>query len=182
MSLRVLDIVVNSILGRPAATAGVHSDLQSLIDDTVASSDDRGLICLGASYRIVALINHIVDTMYDKKEITIPAVEEHLQRLGQWSQELPDFLKTSPLPDQVQVSGVKDKGAIGRVHVSCLYYFAVTIVTRPILVATLAQQPASGLVHTQLASACLDAAMFTIQTCSGAQKHNLLLSNMCILK
>ncbi|KAI6781173.1 GAL4 [Emericellopsis cladophorae] len=182
MSLRVLDIVVNSILGRPAATAGVHSDLQSLIDSTVASSDDRGLICLGASYRIVALINNIVDTMYDKKEITVPAVEEHLRQLGQWSQDLPDFLRTSPQPDQVQAPGVKDKGAIGRVHVSCLYYFAVTIVTRPILVATLAQQPASGLVHTQLASACLDAAMFTIQTCSGAQKHNLLLANMCILK
>ena len=180
MSLRVLDIVVNSILGRPAATAGIHSDLQPLIDDVVATSQDRGLICLGASYRLVAIIDSIVDRMYDKKEITVPAVEEHLQQLQRWSQDLPEFLRTPPSTASGDAS--VEKGAIGRVHVSCLYYFAVTLVTRPILVSTLTQQPASGLVHSQLATACLDAAMFIIQTCSGARKINLLQANMCILK
>lgn len=181
MSLRVLDIVVNSILGRPAATAGIHSDLQPLIDDVLSTSQDRGLVCLGASYKLVAMINSIVDRMYDKKEISVPAVEEHLQQLQRWSRDLPEFLRTPP-SSTASGSSSAGKGAIGRVHVSCLYYFAVTLVTRPILVSTLTQQPASGLVHAQLATACLDAAMFIIQTCSGARKINLLQANMCILK
>lgn len=180
MSLRVLDIVVNSLLGRPAATAGVYCDMQPLIDEVLASSQDRGLACLGASYRIVALINNIVDKMYDKKEITIQAIEDHLQELERWSQSLPDFLRTAPSEDQAAMS--REKGAIGRVHVSCLYYFAVTLVTRPILVSSLTQQPANGLVHSQLATACLDAAMFIVQTCAGAQKHGIFQANMCILK
>ena len=180
MSLRVLDIVVNSLLGRPAATAGIHSDVEALIDDFLASSQDKGLVCLGASYRIVAIISSIVDRMYDRKEITIPAVEDHLQQLDRWSQSLPEFLRTPPAND---ASGVETgKGPIGRVHVSVLYYFAVTLVTRPILVSTLTQQRASGLVHSQLASACLDAAMFIVQTCSGALKVDILQANMCILK
>jgi hypothetical protein len=180
MSLRVLDIVVNSILGRPAATAAIHCDLQPLIDNVLATSQDRGLICLGASYRLVALINKIIDKMYDRKEITVPAVEEHLQQLERWSQGLPELLRAPPsTPGGTDASA--EKGAIGSVHVSCLYYFAVTLVTRPILVSTLTQQSASNLVHTQLATACLDAAMFIVQTCTGAQTLNLIQANMCIL-
>lgn len=180
--MRVLDIVVNSILGRPAATSGIHSDIQPLIDDVLAKSQsqDQGLICLGASYRLVTMINTIIEKIYDKKEIAVPVVEEHLQRLELWSQSLPDFLRTPPST----TASSADKGAIGRVHVSCLYYFAVTLVTRPILVSTLTQQAASGtsLVHSQLATACLDAAMFIVQTCLGARKMNLIQANMCILK
>lgn len=180
MSVRVLDIVVNSLLGRPAATAGVYCDMQPLIDEVLLASTDRGLACLGASYRIVAIINTIVDRMYDKKEINIPAIENHLQELERWSQNLPDFLRTAPAADHANTT--PEKGSIGRVHVSCLYYFAVTLVTRPILVSSLTQQTVNGLVHSQLATACLDAAMFIVQTCAGAQKHGILQANMCILK
>lgn len=180
MSLRVLDIVVNSILGRPAATAGMHADVQNLIDEVLATSQDRGLICLGASYGIVSLLNNIVDKLYDRKEVTIHAIEEHLQQLDQWSQSLPEFLRTPPSTSDSAASA--DKTAIGRVHVSCIYYFTVILVTRPILVSALTHPAASGLLHSQLASACLDAAMFIVQTCSGARELNLLQANMCILK
>lgn len=180
MSLRVLDIVVNSILGRPAATAGMHPDVQGLIDDAVANSHDRGIICLGASYGAVTLINTIVDKLYGRKEITISAAEEYLQELDRWSQSLPDFLRTPPSTAEADVSA--DKGAIGRVHVSCIYYFAVTLVTRPILVSVLTHPSSGNMVHSQLASACLDAAMFIVQTCSGARELKLLQANMCILK
>ncbi|KAF4121919.1 GAL4 [Geosmithia morbida] len=179
MSLRVLDIVVNSILGRPIATAGMHSDLQPLIEDVLSESKDGGFICLGASYGVVSIMNEIVHRIYDRKDVTIGAVEALLRRLNHWREDLPDSLLTAPSSDTESSSG---KESIGRVHVSCIYYFAVTLVTRPILVSTLTQQAASGLVHRQLASACLDAAMFMVQTCTGARDSSLLQANMCILK
>ncbi|VUC37378.1 unnamed protein product [Clonostachys rosea] len=180
MSLRVMDIPISSILGRPPATAGVQSDLQGLVDDVVASSQDRGMICLVASYKMVSLISNIVEKLYDRKEISIPLIEENLQELEKWSQSLPQFLRTSPSQTDLADSDA-EKSAIGRVHVSCLYYFAVTLVTRPILVSTLIQPQMGGMVHSHLASACLDAAIFIVQTCSGARKLGLLKANMATI-
>jgi hypothetical protein len=180
MSLRVLDVVVNSLLGRPAATSGVHSNLQALIDENVALTQDKGMICLVASYKIISLINNIVDEIYDRKQVTIALVKTLLQRLESWSQALPQFLRTAPTSTTSELS--TEKSAIGRVHVSCLYYFALMMATRPILVSTLVQQPGSGLVHSRIASACLDAATFLVKTCLGAKNHNILQANMCILK
>ncbi|CAG9942301.1 unnamed protein product [Clonostachys rosea f. rosea IK726] len=180
MSLRVMDIPISSILGRPPATAGVQSDLQGLVDDVVASSQDRGMICLVASYKMVSLISNIVEKLYDRKEISIPMIEENLQELEKWSQGLPQFLRTSPSQTDLADSDA-EKSAIGRVHVSCLYYFAVTLVTRPILVSTLIQPQIGGMVHSHLASACLDAAIFIVQTCSGARKLGLLKANMATI-
>ncbi|KEY64159.1 hypothetical protein S7711_03452 [Stachybotrys chartarum IBT 7711] len=180
MSLRVLDIFVSSVLGRPAATAGIHSDMQSFINEFVQSAGDEGLICLSASYSLARLLSKAVDTLYDRKDVTIPAIEEQLRELEHWSRGLPEFLRTAPSSENSGSSS--EKGAIGKVHVSCLYYFAVMLVTRPILIFSLTNQLPSGLVHSHLASACLDAASFIVQTCSGARRLKLLQPNMCILQ
>lgn len=184
MSLRTLDVVVNALLGRPAATAGVHSNLNALMEETsVSSPQDRGVTCLVASCNIASLINSIVDKIYDRKQVTITVVEELLQRLENWNQALPEFLRKAPSSAFGSFADPSAaKGAIGKIHVSCLYYLAVTLVTRPILISILVQHSSGSPVHSRLAAACLDAATFLIQICVGARKNNLLQSNMCILK
>jgi hypothetical protein len=92
-------------------------------------------------------------------------------------------------------SPLMKKRTIGNIHVSCLYYFAVTLVTRPFLISTLITRPTNlqsqsmssldaqeDSSHEQLSSACLDAAVYLIQTCMDAYKSDVLLANMCILK
>ncbi|CAH0025284.1 unnamed protein product [Clonostachys rhizophaga] len=183
MSLRVMDIPISSVLGRPPATGGVHSDLKSLIDGIERIDHDSGITCLAASYKIVSLISSIVDRVYDRKEISISLVEEFLQKLKEWGQEVPEFLHTLP-PSSSSVSQgdlPERKGAIGRVHVSCLYYFAVNLVTRPLLISTLTRQQPADAVSSQLASACLEAATLVVQTCNDAHKLNLLKANMSTL-
>ncbi|KAJ6441094.1 Fungal specific transcription factor [Purpureocillium lavendulum] len=185
LSLRIVDMLANSILGRPAATAGLHSDINSIIEDmeSQARGNDDDMRRLIASHQIVCIINGIVDTLYDKKELSIPVVEQLLNEIETWAKGLPDCIRSPSLRGDASTAPNAHKGAIGSIHVSCLYYFAVTLATRPILISTLTAPPASGgLAQSNLASACLDAAVFLSQTCVEARRANLLYGNMCIMK
>jgi len=184
LSLRIVDMLANSILGRPAATAGLHSDINTIIDDMAGQAQgDDDMRRLVASHQIVCIINGIVDTLYDKKELSVPVVEQFLDEIETWAKTLPDCIRGTSLHGDLAPGPNGHKGTIGSIHVSCLYYFAVTLATRPILISTLTAPPASGgLAQSNLASACLDAAVFLSQTCVEARRANLLYGNMCIMK
>ncbi|KAG8406549.1 hypothetical protein J3459_018668 [Metarhizium acridum] len=182
VSLRIVDMLVNAILGRPAATAGLSSDVNTILEHVSQTEQTDEMACLIASHQIVSIINGIVDILYERKEISTSVVENLLNEIGSWSQSLPSCLR-SPAKGRALSGSSYTKGAIGSVHVSCLYYFAVTLVTRPILISTLTAPPASGgLIQSQLASACLDAAVYLIQACMDARKVDILYGNMCIMK
>ncbi|KJZ78207.1 hypothetical protein HIM_02245 [Hirsutella minnesotensis 3608] len=184
ISLRIVDMLANSILGRPAATAGLHSDIHRIINDFSSITQDDDSQRLLASHQIVSIINGVVETLYERKELSTPVVEHLLGEIQAWERALPACLRNASSESERNSSDGTPRGAaIGSIHVSCLYYFAVMLATRPILVATLTAQPASGgLARSQIASACLDAAVFMIQTCTEARDANFLYGNMCILK
>ncbi|KAK1513564.1 hypothetical protein CABS01_06970 [Colletotrichum abscissum] len=72
--------------------------------------------------------------------------------------------------------------AVAKIHVSCLYYFAVTLATRPIFISSLNSQAGNKIHHPPLAAACIEAAVYLAQTCADARKAGLLERSMCILK
>lgn len=134
MSLRVLDIIVNCLLGRPAATAGVYSDVQGLVGQAVASAAeggaDYGMVCLGASYDVAGLMIVTVDRLYDRKEMSIPVVEELLSELERWSRELPEFLRTPPCTT-VSSSGFTVQKLVRRVPLDgCTSRYCITLLSR----------------------------------------------------
>ncbi|KAG8406511.1 hypothetical protein J3459_019226 [Metarhizium acridum] len=150
VSLRIVDMLVNAILGRPAATAGLSSDVNTILEHVSQTEQTDEMACL------IALAPDCVNYQCCLR---------------------------SPAKGRALSGSSYTKGAIGSVHVSCLYYFAVTLVTRPILISTLTAPPASGgLIQSQLASACLDAAVYLIQACMDARKVDILYGNMCIMK
>ncbi|CAI7665964.1 unnamed protein product [Penicillium glandicola] len=84
-------------------------------------------------------------------------------------------------------------------HVACSYHFAVILVTRPFLISALSvrlarlhhslsagdpseEVPEEDQAHSRLAAACIDSAVYMLQTCLEVHKSGLLLRNMCILK
>jgi hypothetical protein len=87
---------------------------------------------------------------------------------------------------------------LGNMHVACLYHFAVILLTRPFLISTLSVRlarlhqslsttgstdfPDEDPVHSRLAAACIDSAVYMLQTCLEVHQSELLLRNMCILK
>lgn len=178
-----MDKLVNSILGRPAATAGVYSDLTSVFDAFNATPKSPAADAITAAHGIVCIINDITRKIYEKKEITVRVVEQFLEDIETWKRSLPATLSTT---GTIDASGSPlsqgSRGSLGNVHVSCLYYFAVALVTRPILVSGLTTKAAFGTQPAQLAGACLDAATFLSETCAEAYRSGLLQNNMCIMK
>lgn len=181
-----MDKLVNAILDRPAVTLGIHTDLQSVIKDLAEESGDHRTACLVATNEMVSIISDINEKLYHKKEVTVTAVEEPLRRIDAWKRKLPPSFLSCPgqsSSDSPSLPRIPPKGAIGNIHVSCLYYFAVTLATRPIFMSSLTMQPTrASSAHHPLAAACLDSAMFLAQTVVDALRAGLLQSNMCILK
>ncbi|KAF4454887.1 hypothetical protein F53441_2680 [Fusarium austroafricanum] len=179
MSVCILDKLVNSLLGRPSASAQIRS-ADSKLDD-VAQVGDSITEHLMASNKVSTIINDITDTLYDQKKVTTPIVEQFLQDIERWKRELPASVKI-PTGDPSPGTVTQQHGAIAKVYVSCLYYLAVMLVSRPFLVSALTSKGLGKGAHSQLAAACLDAAMYLSQTCSEALNAGLLQGNMCIMK
>lgn len=183
MSLCVLDMLVSSILGRPPATAGLRAELDAAIIGSNSSSATRQsprTAGLFASYEILTIINESIEALYGRKVSSTITVEPYLSKIEAWSKRLPSFLR-NPLTTRGDAS--TQKAATDSIHVACLYYFAITLVTRPVLISRLTSRPdVSTPSSSPLASACLDAGVYLIQACSEAHKSGLLLGNMCILK
>ncbi|EHK21085.1 uncharacterized protein TRIVIDRAFT_153210 [Trichoderma virens Gv29-8] len=182
MSLCVLDMLVCSILGRPPATAGLRAEVDTSIIasyNSLESRHDSRTASLFASYKILTIINESVDALYGRKVASTAMVEPFLNKIEDWSRDLPSFLR-NPLTSK---GSPAQKAATDSIHVACLYYFAITLVTRPVLISGLTSLSGSATPSTSpLAAACLDAAVYLVQTCSEAHKSGLLLGNMCILK
>ena len=183
MSLCVLDMLVSSILGRPPATAGLRAELDAtVISSSGPSATRHGPRTAGlfASYEILTIINESVDALYGRKVSSTTMAEPFLSKIEDWSKGLPSFLR-NPLMSTKDSS--TQKAATDSIHIACLYYFAITLVTRPVLISRLTSRPDIATPSSSpLASACLDAAVYLVQTCSEAHKSGLLLGNMCILK
>ncbi|KAL4736361.1 hypothetical protein BDV11DRAFT_211283 [Aspergillus similis] len=193
MSLCTLDLLVSSILGRPPATANLHSEPAD-IESTppIGAGDDR----LVASYNMTRILDEIVSRLYNEKAASTEVAESLLDKLKQWSNDLPESLLSSPSTPQERLAA--QEHIIGSLHIACAYHFAVIIVTRPFMIQVLGvrlariHQDSPGIIqddtlledpaHTRLANACVESALYMIQTCLEVHQSRLLLGNMCILK
>ncbi|KAJ0279814.1 hypothetical protein COL940_006556 [Colletotrichum noveboracense] len=187
ISVRILDKLVNSLLGRPAATAGVQTDIRAALDQLPPHPDDYATQCLTATCEIVDIINEINNTLYHDKDVSASVVEHLLLKIDAWKRGLPPSLKGSlhhHQPSEPESSSSStQRVAIAKIHVSCLYYFAVTLATRPIFISSLnSNRPDAKIHHPPLAAACIDAAVYLAQTCADALKAGLLQRSMCIMK
>lgn len=193
MSLCVIDLLASSILGRPAATAALLSEDRR--DPAWASTtpSEAGLV---ASYQLSLVLEEIIGRLYSEKAASTETADLLLAKLNRWSDHLPESLRTSA--SAREEPDVAHERIIGNVHVACSYHFAVILVTRPFLISalsvrlarlhqsltptrageTLEEDPA----HSRLAAACIDSAVYMLQTCIEVHQSGLLLRNMGILK
>lgn len=195
MSLCVLDRLVSSILGRPSTTSFQPLDARTDFFSNIrqVTRADR---CLVASYSISAIISEIVSKLYDDKAVSVEAAEIPLEKLKLWKDEFSQTIQVSSNLDYIFAQD--QESILGSLNVSCLYYFAVTLVTRPFLVSTLTAQAASlheeqrygpaipsvsqSHKHFNLATACVNSAMYMIQTTLEVHQTGFLVNNMCMLK
>lgn len=184
MTCRVGDKLVNSILGRPATTIGIPEQLSPTVNNLV-SGFDHNLDCMVASYSIVTVIDDINTKLYSKQDVRLAVVEQLLSSIDSWKRDFSPLLQQSTPHNLVipgDTSAENKKGSVGIVHVSCLYYFAVMLATRPLFISALTVNPRQQNQESSMGEACLEAAMYLAQTCVEALDAGLLQSNMCIMK
>ncbi|KAM0742903.1 hypothetical protein ACQRIT_003080 [Beauveria bassiana] len=180
MSLCNLDMTVSSLLGRPAATSGLRAEVDESHISALANHEEEDTAALFAVYGILSITTDVVENLYKKKRPSAALIERAFARIEDWSRAIPKSMRARPDPTLRDKANRQD---VYRLHISCLYYFAVTLVSRPILISQLTSQSnASSITLSPLASACLDAAVFLVQTCTDAKKSDNLFGSLCIIK
>ncbi|KAF1736960.1 putative transcriptional regulatory protein [Beauveria bassiana] len=180
MSLCNLDMTVSSLLGRPAATSGLRAEVDESHISALANHEEEDTAALFAVYGILSITTDVVENLYKKKRPSVALIERAFARIEDWSRAIPKSMRARPDPTLRDTANRQD---VYKLHISCLYYFAVTLVSRPILISQLTSQSnASSITLSPLASACLDAAVFLVQTCTDAKKSDNLFGSLCIIK
>lgn len=190
-SIRVFDVVCNSILGRSSSTPSLRPGQSSYVSDRSDNSTDTvyRALALGATYEITAVLDTAVNKSAES-ELDVDTAESLVLALQQTSRNFPSVLRSSDTEGSTKSRHV----IIGNMHVSGAYYFSVILVTRQFLIQHIIPQLSDGskiFQHQdladkskidQLAHACIEAATFMAHMCHQVMRSGHLLGNMCILK
>ena len=181
-SICVLDVMISSLLGRlPAITTPTtsgDSDVVCRLEQTLDCRD----VAFEAAFRASWITGEITLKMSERAQLSVPEAESYLRRLTSWRKSLPDEIRHAVALHEEQGS---DPGrVIASMNISCSYYHAVILVTRPFLIAA---QKAGTEAETQedrqrLASVSVDAAVYMVETVCQAKATGLLLPNTCFTK
>jgi hypothetical protein len=211
-SLRVFDVVSNAILGRPSGTAPLqlgHTGENDVAGVTTEGTSYRAQ-AVDASYDLTAVLDAAItkSTQAEKSGLDAAAAGDFVQALRQRSRTFPAILRQQQ-NTSVGLSSTSPSRymTIGNAHVAGVYYFSVILVTRHFLIqhvmpqlcgddepraatstSTSPQQDTSGSVRsvgatvTELADACIEAAIYMAQMFHHIMESESLLGNMCIVK
>ncbi|KAL5869311.1 hypothetical protein ACKVWC_010057 [Pyricularia oryzae] len=190
-SLRVLDVVCSSILGRrSSAPLGTGPETQHQPRQEEKPHTHRST-ALAAIHGLSSVLDAAV-AKSTEGELDAPSAEAFLRTLRQRSRDFPQSLRRGPRDLLSHGRGV----AVGNIHVAGAYYFAVILITRRFLIRQVMPQlrgssrgsagaAAHGPDHelvSELSRACVEAATYMAQTCRQAMDCGLLPGNMCIIK
>ncbi|KAK5178165.1 hypothetical protein LTR44_009471 [Exophiala sp. CCFEE 6388] len=194
-SLRVLDVLVCTILGRNYSTPAIPIDTASFTGMHIHVGKPRDM-ALNASFGACSLIAEIMQSLDSDRSMEVDEAQGFLKRLQHWSSSLPNEIRHFSKTTEEPLTLSEQEQIIGSIHVSCVYYFAVMLVTRPFLTSHLMSRLPSAMSQTSesmptvpikpevmtLAQACIDSAILMSQTCHDALQTGILLNNMCIMK
>lgn len=157
-----------------------------------------------AMVKACLLLEGIVDTLGKSSNILhVPTAESLLQRLRQWSRELPQSIRQFKkfASNDYCLKPADRQALLGSIHVSSVYYFAVILITRPFLVAYLTsrlrgkapdhlisdpdQASDTNLKNnkvSRLAQVCVSSAITMVDMCIKAKASNFTFGNLCLLE
>ena len=153
-------------------------------------------MALNASFGACSLIADIMQSLDTDNTMDSRSAEQYLRRLRDWSSSLPKDIKRFSKDSERPITAKDQERVIGNIHVACIYYFAVMLVTRPFLISHLmANLPGSTTEMPEtpttakeqaeivgMAEACLDSAVYMAQICHEALQSGLLLNAMTLIK
>jgi hypothetical protein len=125
-SLRVVDMVISTVLGRPPST----SDVDCTVKYSIPESDQVRSNILDPSVQIFMIIERVVVEVYSRKRISIRIADYVSRQLKGWaSRWLLDLTKLT-----VEHNSVSRSTVIGACSTLCSYYYGIMLLTRPFLI------------------------------------------------
>ncbi|KAL3482149.1 hypothetical protein BJX99DRAFT_252862 [Aspergillus californicus] len=197
-SIRNIDVLSSFILGRPKDSPLLRDDAEETLDH-----DHNTQSPFDAMLAVCSLLVDIVDSQRQSTGILhVPSAENQLQRLRQWSRALPYGLRQfKPTSNTNYLHGPDRQLLAGSMHISCVYYFAVILVTRPFLVAYLTSRLRGKAPHnlvrdpdqasdiniknnkiSRIGWVCVASAISMVEMCVKAKAANFTFGNLCLLK
>lgn len=152
-------------------------------------------ISMSASYGVSVIMEQIICNLDNKRDMNLTSIRDLLSRLRSWSFALPSTIKNCTVSSPI--SPEQKRQTLGNYAISCFYYYAVMLATRPILIShmlaklkrldpldTSSSPPCHSNDHEtkELAQACIDAAVLLVETTRRTQSIGLLIQNMTLLK
>ncbi|RFU30467.1 hypothetical protein B7463_g5879, partial [Scytalidium lignicola] len=197
-SLRNIDILTSFILGRPKSLPTVKHNINQI---EMASEDSQS--AFSAILNGCSLLEDIVNKLSKGNMLHVPTAEGLLEQLRNCSRALPQTLRqfTFASDDRASLDPANRQLLSGNMHVSCVYYFAVILITRPFLIAYLMSRlrgraPDQLISNpdeasdvniknnkvSKLAQVCVSSAIYMADMCQKAKASNFTFGNLCLLK
>jgi hypothetical protein len=146
-------------------------------------------LAINANFEMSYILESAIEHLERKRSLDLSASEKLLSRLRSWSNALPHELRRFSARSLLRPG--EHEMVVGNLHIACIYYFAVILITRPFLITSLLMRlPSSPTRHagmaygevSPLAEVCIDSAVFMARICRDALAAGLVLENMCLLK
>ncbi|KAF1849096.1 uncharacterized protein K460DRAFT_276636 [Cucurbitaria berberidis CBS 394.84] len=168
-SLRVVDMLISSVLGRPPSTSDVDCTVKYCVAET---GGQAGVKMLDASVQIFMIIERVVVEVYSRKRISLRIANYVSRQLKSWASTWLQVL-TEITTSSIQGSFSQEK-VVGACATLCSYYYGIMLLTRPFLIYDLYEYMGASLKgggsqsdhqhKRKYADAALDAASSFVET------------------
>lgn len=199
-SLRNIDVLSSFVFGKPKSIPAVQGSKHQHLEETSAAFN---AVVDGCS-----LLEDAVEQLSGGKLLHVPTAEHLLGNLRRWIQSLPPSLRARLESGSAMHPETLETGALNEVHrqagvlhVCCIYYFAVILITRPFLIAYLLSRlrgrapdqlisdpsensdiAIKNSTVSKMAQVCVSAAVYTAQACVSSKRSGFEFGNLCLLK
>ncbi|KAF2796944.1 hypothetical protein K505DRAFT_192414, partial [Melanomma pulvis-pyrius CBS 109.77] len=197
-TLRLLDLIVSSTLGRPSATSAQETDFthERCIRAPTHAAPRRDIpaLALSEAVRVFLIVETIVADVYSKKTISIAEAETISAQLRRWSAQLPKELRETESSDAL--GGMEGRAVVlAKANVAFCYYYAMMLLMRPFLIfhlkrhadavaceGTGPERSAPEDVDSEkVANACIDSAVYMLDLMWSLMQNRMLFKNMTFI-
>ncbi|CAM1506152.1 Fc.00g057930.m01.CDS01 [Cosmosporella sp. VM-42] len=199
-SLTVVNVLASFILGRRQGIPMASVELSAFgMSEAAATENDQSTfsaILEGCLY-----IETIIQTLRTGHMLHVPTAECLLEQLRHWTENLRGPVRQFTFSQTAELNSEDRQALIGHVHLSCVYYFAVMLITRPFLIVYLMSRlRGKGPDHliddpdeatdvtiknnkvSKLAQVCVSSATCMVKSLQKVKGSRFSFGNLCLLK
>ncbi|KAJ4294232.1 hypothetical protein N0V90_007922 [Kalmusia sp. IMI 367209] len=184
-SLRVVDMLISCVLGRPTSTSDVDCTVKYAVSDT---NRPMSVNVMDASLQIFLIIERVVVEVYSRKRISLRIADYVSRQFKTWASTWMQPLSEVAVGSSINV---QQASIVGACSTLCSYYYGIMLLTRPFLIYELYEHMGTALRghgskaehHRKrlYADAALDAALSFVDTLQAVIKLGVMPNRMPLI-